>query len=138
MYIYGQKCLSLNGKPASRASDFSETEPYLSEPQYLFVTSFGRSRDVRWRYWWQTPSVVNLQSDRDNHFSHLFVSRCFKKTPKPTCFNSFAICGSRSSKSPQALLCFWPKLLKHWDQVNFLFENKVFLGPHFQMVPKVS
>ena len=76
--VYGQKCLSLNGKPVSRASDFSETEPYLSEPQYLFVTSFGGSRDVRRRYWWQTPSVVNLQSDHDgwfhNNFTH-FVSR---------------------------------------------------------------
>ena len=136
MYIYGQKCLSLNGKPASRASDFSETEPYLSEPQYLFVTSFGRSRDVRWRYWWQTPSVVNLQSDCDgwfhNNFTHLFVSRSFKETPKQKCeqlsnpttcinCNSFAICESRSGKSPQVRCQVQPKLLEHWDlsKLNF-------------------
>ena len=39
-----------------------------------FVFDQFLGRDVRQRYWWQTPSVVNLQSDRHglfhNNFSH--------------------------------------------------------------------
>ena len=49
---------------------------YWWQFQYLFVASFGGSSNVRRRYWWQTPPVVNLQSDGwfHNNFSH-FVSR---------------------------------------------------------------
>ena len=49
---------------------------YWWQFQYLFVASFGGSSNVRRRYWWQTPPVVNLQSDGwfHNNFSHLIVS----------------------------------------------------------------